>query len=151
MNTNTWKQSGNVYLWRYEENPRDLQGWHLTADPKGVLSLLELIDRMLKSNGEVRRTIKSTTPTNNELRVPSRIKKAISAAKIVLLNKKDASEYWRISEAQGVVTLEAGDRTLGRLKDGLIDIQNNRGDYFIGEKGNELWFWWPSKNDAEPE
>jgi hypothetical protein len=142
MNTNKWKQSGTVYLWRYEENPKNYRGWHLTADSEGVRSLLELIDLMLKSNDEASRTIKTDIPTENELKVPNCKKKAISTTKIVLLNKKDNSDYWSISEAPGVVTLEAGDKALGQLKDGLIDIQNNKGDYFIGENGHELWFWW---------
>jgi len=141
MNTNNWKQSGNVYLWRYVENPKNYRGWHLTADSKGVWSLIELIDLMLKSNDETKRTIKSNIPTENELGVPNCKKKAISTAKIVLLNKKDNNEYWSISEAQGVVTFEAGDNALRRLKDGLTDVQNKKDDYFIGEKGHELWFW----------
>ncbi len=132
----------NVYLWRYEENPKNYRGWHLTADSKGVRSLLELIDLMLKSSVPTRRTIKSSILTEKELSVPNCKKKAISAAKIVLLNKKDDNEYWSISETQGTVTFEGEDNALRKLKDGLTDIQNNKGDYFIGGKGHELWFWW---------
>ena len=142
MITDKWKQSGSIFLWRYEENPKNYRGWHLIADSKGVRSLMELIDLMLKSSDEARRSIKINIPTENELRVPGCKKKAISTTKFVLLKKKDNSDCWSIFEEQDAIKLEAGDNALRQLKNGLTDIQNNKGDYFIGTTGHELWFWW---------
>ncbi len=97
---------------------------------------------MLKSVDEAKRTIKMDRPTENELKVTNCKSKAIPSAKMIFLNKKDSKNKWKISDDQGTATLEADDESLCKLRDGLADIQNGRGDYFIGTKGQELWFWW---------
>ncbi len=142
MNTNKWKQSGRLYLWRYEDNPKNYCGWHLTADSEGVRSLLELIGLMLKSKDESYRTIKLYQTTGHELRVPNCRSRAISCSKLILKNKKDNEDNWNISDQQGIATIVAGDDSLSNLMAGLLDIQRGRGDYFIGTNGHELWFWW---------
>jgi hypothetical protein len=60
----------------------------------------------------------------------------------------DKTQTQPISLTSNRPTLKIIFNEVGRhsLIKGLQDIQEGRGDYCIGEDGNELWFWWlPSR------
>lgn len=152
INTNKWKQSGRLFLWRYEENPKNYRGLHLTADADGCRSLIELLNFMVKSEEESKRTIKLYPTTEYELKVTGCNNRAMPCSKLILTNRKDNDDYWNISDHNGIATIEGGNNSLSKMVGGLQDIQQGQGDYFIGSEGHELWFWWyiTANNFIEP-
>ncbi len=142
MIVNEWKQTGRVFLWRYEDPSKASSGWHMTTDGEGARSLLALIDAFLLSAVDARRTVRLSIPTERELRVPNYNKKADPAEKLVLEFVAQENSLWSLSCKDKKATLKAGRSSLLNLGNGLADIEKGRGDYCIGEKGQELWFWW---------
>jgi hypothetical protein len=142
MTVNDWKQDGNVYLWRFKDDSRKFSGWHMTADGDGSRSLNSLLDIFLQSDIDARRTVRLTMPTEKELRVPNYNKKADPAEKLLLEFVAKENSLWSLSCEDKKTTLRVGRTNLLNLRNGIEDIEKGKGDYCIGEKGQELWFWW---------
>jgi hypothetical protein len=144
MTADDWKQTGNIYLWRYKDNPKNLPGHHLTADHEGIESVSMLIQMLLQSSTETKRTLRLTAPKDTESAVPDpRSKKKIeSVEKLVLQFEAQNDSFWSLTGDKNKLMLRAGRTKLLKLREGLKDIEKGRGDYYIGPKGQELWFWW---------
>lgn len=148
-----WKQSGNVYLWRYHESYRNYPGWHLSADHTGAESLLNLITELKEAFTTVYRTITLSEPTNEVLAVPNnRGGKARwwapSRLKIIFDPAPVAENTWSFPTDQDPAVLTVGREFLMKLQAGIHDVSRNKGDYSIGggtkEERSEatcLWFW----------
>lgn len=151
---NTWKQKGNVYLWRYPDAYKNFPGWHLATDRIGAQSLLELIARLEKSPTPVYRTVHITEPTKAVLSVPNNRGGEASVwspsrLKLSFDPSEEVSSLWHFLPAQDQAALSVGQLFLSRIKAGIADIMRGEGDYCIGghkkePKGEDtcLWFWW---------
>ncbi len=142
MTVNDWKQTGNIYLWRYKDDAKRFSGWHMTADDEGARSLARLVDLFLASGTDAKRTIRLTIPTDRELRVPNFNRKADPAEKLVLESVAGDDSLWSLTGGDKKATLRVGRSHLPGLRRGMEDIEKGKGDYCIGEEGQELWFWW---------
>lgn len=137
MNLYDWKQRGNIYVWRYDKNPRNYYGWHLTADSMGCESLIELLLEFMPSESGFFRTIRLAKPTHNQYRVPGCKNKIVAETKLVM-SKSDISEDWDISNSEGKLKIHLGTDQIEKFVSGVNDVKNGKGDYSI----NGLWFWW---------
>ncbi len=142
ITANDWKQTGKVFLWRYKDESKRFSGWHITADREGARSFGSLLDAFLHSNTDARRTILLSVPTKRELRVPNCNKKADPAERLVLEFVTKENSCWSLSGDDQETILRVGRSNLLNLRNGLTDIEDGKGDYCIGEEGQELWFWW---------
>jgi len=142
MNINDWKQKGSVYFWKYISNPKNYAGWHLTCNKEGCDSVLELIGCFIEGGEDSRRTLNISAPGNDQLKVPNCSDKSRSPIKLVISYRSLDSEVWDFSEENGKLVLSVGVKHLSKFKNGLVDISQGKGDYSIGNKGQELWFWW---------
>jgi hypothetical protein len=142
MTSNDWKQTGNVYLWRYKDDSKKFLGWHMTADEEGAMSFVSLVDIFLQSDTDARRTVRLTIPIEREVSVPNFNRKADPAEKLVLEIVAKENSLWSLSGKGKKITLRVGRSHLLTLRDGIDGIEKGKGDYCIGEKGQELWFWW---------
>jgi hypothetical protein len=141
MNINEWKQTGKIYVWRYRDNPKNYRGWHMTANKSGCKSALNLLQTFTHSSIEFWRTIQLSVPTSDQYGVPNCSSKPIAESKLVI-NKNEKPDFWKLENKDDKLFLEMGINYIHKLMSGVTDIQNNKGDYFIGSKGQELWFWW---------
>jgi hypothetical protein len=141
MNINKWKQSGNIYIWRYRDNPKNYQGWHLSANNSGCISISELLQALIDSPPEANRTVQLSVPTDKQFCVPNCNRKPIAETKLRMV-KSGISEEWSLTKNEDKLQLDIGTVYLHKFISGLADIQRNKGDYFIGRKDQELWFWW---------
>jgi hypothetical protein len=141
----SWKQSGNISLWRYTENERNYPGWHLTADAAGCASLIALLDALAADGVPASRSVEITPPSKPQLGVPNN--KSGSAAwqapgKLrVSFSATPAEWSFPLDLDSAVITV--GSDWLASLREGLSGIPLGRGDYSIGPEGSSrLWFWW---------
>src|SRR6266702_378107 len=149
-----WKQRGNVYLWRYQENCKNFPGWHLAADRAGAESLLILLAEFKSSTASVYRTITLSKPTINVLAVPNNKGGkarwwAPSRFRINFDPNPEAMSLWSFPVDQDPAVLFVGREFLLRLEAGIVDLSQGKGDYSIGGVTKEelseqtsLWFWW---------
>ena len=142
MNINQWEQSGKIYLWRYVTNPKNYPGWHLACNKEGCESFLELLGCFVEAGPDAKRTVNISVPDDNQLKVPNFNDKSSSPLKLVISYKSEYAYAWGFSEENGKVTLSIGREYLEKVKNGFLDIVQGKGDYSIGDKGKELWFWW---------
>lgn len=138
MNPNEWKQNGRVSIWRYEGNPRNYPGWHLNCDEAGAASLRNLVASLANSPELARRTVSVAGPVQEQLAVPNCPAEPWAPEKLIL----EVSSNWFISEAEDKVVLGFPIEMAIELESGLQSLSQGDGDYYIGEKGSELWFWW---------
>lgn len=139
-----WKPSGTVSLWRYTVNTRNYPGWHLNADATGCRSLLDLLDALATEPGSYR-TIPLRPPSETQLEVPNNRRAPLVTATKLQLALSDMPTQWRFPPDHDPASLTIGSDWLAPLRKGLLDITQGRGDYSIGNEGNEsqrLWFWW---------
>ena len=151
---NTWKQSGKIYLWKYEENTKNYPGWHLHANNEGCASLQELIELMVKAKFSSERTISIIPPTAKILMVPNnKGGKAkwlsVDRIKVKFVKGESDSEEWSLQHKHPQLFLTIGENKLKALEKGIKDIAKGKGDYSIGYKEETtdsepscLWFWW---------
>jgi hypothetical protein len=128
-------------FWYYKNSPRSHGGFHMTGES---LACQWLSDTFAKSTFiavdlELMRVSKSM------LRVPNCLNGAAKAvdflyAKIAF----DRIQTQPIALTGNHPTLKIVFNEAGRhsLIKGIDDIREGRGDYCIGEDGNELSFWW---------
>ena len=138
MHPNEWKQSGKIYLWRYESNPRNYRGWHLNCDETGCDSLTSLISSFSELEESERRTVLLSKPTSHQLAVPGCNQKALSDERLVIGN----SDQWALRSESGKTYLNICQDHIPKMIQGISEIKVGKGDRFIGKQGNEIWFWW---------
>jgi len=118
MTPNDWKQSGHLYLWRYNDPSKKFSGWHMTTDGEGARSLVSLVDLFLHSDTDAKRTLRLTAPTQTELRVPNFKKKADPAERLVLEFVAKEESSWSLSAEGKSCTLRIGHSHLLSLRAG---------------------------------
>lgn len=142
--SNSWKQAGNVWLWRYTRNQRNYGGWHLTADAAGCSSLVELLKAFVEDGIPALRTVKISDPTVTILSVPNKKSAWIAPSKLRISMSPVATD-WLFPATTDPATLTLGGDWMDQLSQAIEGIQRNEGDYSIGQtadKNQRLWFWW---------
>ena len=141
MNINKWKQSGNIYIWRYQDNPRNYPGWHLSANNSGCISFSELLQALIDSPPEANRTVQLSVPTEKQFCVPNCNRKPIAETKL-RIKRSGNTDKWALTKNEDKLQLDIGIVYLQKFISGIADIQQGKGDYCIGRDNQELWFWW---------
>jgi hypothetical protein len=144
---NSRLSEGQLYLWRYEGNPHNYAGWHLTANQAGCESRVLFLDR-LKEKGQGQETLSLSPLTSEVLSVPGCRRKAkqVLFMTIVFDRIGYTKDHWSLASEGEEVRLELGMGCLEQLRTGIADIKQGIGDYLIGNRGEELWFWWHPSN-----
>jgi hypothetical protein len=148
----SWKQSGNLYLWRYAHNTKNYPGWHLAADETGWKSLFDLLGRMAASPLACRREISVLKPTSRILAVPNNPagSEGIESAQRLILEVPRGTvgdRQWRLESNQKRVVLEVGPSKLAELHGAVGSMPSTGGDFAIGPdaqrtwKEKSLWLW----------
>ena len=141
MSIKKWKQSGNVYIWRYQDNPKNYPGWHLSANNAGCMSISELLRAFIDSPPETNRTVQLSVPTEKQFCVPNCNRRPIPETKL-RITKSGIPDEWALKNIEDKLQLDIGTVYLQKLISGIADIQQQKGDYCIGHTHQELWFWW---------
>ncbi len=56
--------------------------------------------------------------------------------------KSGIPDEWTLTNNEDNLQLDIGAVYLHKFISGIGDIQQGKGDYCIGRKDQELWFWW---------
>ena len=110
----------------------------MNCDEVGAASLRRLVASLANSPVLSKRTVSVTRPVQDQLSVPNCLAKPRAPEKLVL----EVSPKWFISEVGDKVLLGFPVEMAAELDIGLQSLSQGDGDYYIGEKGSELWFWW---------
>ena len=142
-NSDAWKHSGSISLWRYEPRDRNYPGWHLSADRTGSASFSALLDALLADGPDAYRSVELSAPSQYAL--PDNYKAGgwVSAPKLKLSIAGSPSE-WPFVVGFNPAKLSVGADWVPLLKEGVLGIHHGKNDYSIGPRGrgNEpLWFW----------
>lgn len=138
------RQSGEIWLWRYEINTRHYPGWHLTANQDGVHSLIRLLAALESEGSGHFRTVNISMPSETILSVPNNRNATWAApAKLRISLAEDPNE-WVLADASGIVTISIGVIWLGHLRVAIDKISAGQGDFSIGPAvaSQRLWIWW---------
>lgn len=141
MEVYNWKQKGNLYLWRYKDNPKNYPGWQFAGDRVGVKSFCELLNLMQKEERNVKRTIQFSTPTEKELTIPGCNSKIVSESKAVLHCEVEGSIEWCIKPYGDSMDIIADPYSIKGLRESLNKWLNGENDFSFGHAKNQLWFW----------
>ncbi|AZZ93361.1 hypothetical protein EUZ85_22605 [Hahella sp. KA22] len=141
MDLYSWRQQGEIYFWRYKNNPSNYAGWHLSADATGADSLILLLEQCIQIPDSLYRTLTLTKP-DAAASVANCRDQVISFPKVKLIYTPDGKEQWTINETEGEPCLNISKQSAQILMQGLQDIKAGRGDYALGDKEHRLWFWW---------
>jgi hypothetical protein len=139
-----WKHSGSVWLWRYGADDRNYPGWHLTADSTGAASLADLLETLAEPNQPAFRTVQLCRPTPAILAVPNKRSADWTApAKLRIAFAADPDE-WIITGTDATVQLTLGLNWCPLLERAVSEIPSGKGDFSIGPKDSSqrLWLWW---------
>jgi len=137
---NLWKQSGQVFFWRYLENVRNYPGWHLVVDAAGRQSLVDLFEAMVVEHAPTTRTIHVTTPTTAVLSIPANRRSGVHhPEKIRLTFDPRDKEAWSLAEQASEAALVFGDSAATVLLGGLREPVRVFDTIFL--KDPDLWFW----------
>lgn len=139
---------GKVYAWKYLENSRNYPGWNFTVDKNASERLLELLDLMRKCEWSTKKEIKTSTPTENQLKVPNNQNgsakwKAVS--KLILNSKKvPQKELWQVIEKENEIEIHFGENKLIEFEKAISGISKGIGDFSIScdSEKNLLYLWW---------
>ena len=143
-----YKITGKIYVWKFRENQRNFPGWNLTVNDECAMGLNRLFELMEQSEFPSKKSIKTTTPTYNQLRVPNNLNgkaKWESKPTITLNYKKYENEnLWEIIEEDDRIELRFGTAKMKELKKGINGIPKGEGDYGICDDQDEniFNFWW---------
>ena len=142
-----WKQSGEVYLWRYMCKGRAFQGTqlHFTADPTGcdsLLSLSELLQTRALSHGLVVLSAASD-PITDWPGFQCRKIRSFTKLRLSYQSQLPADRFSLSFPREDEVSLEAGREMLEEFRRGLNDVKNGDGDWSIRDDstGSSIWFW----------
>jgi len=138
----TWNKTGLISLWHYEDFPKSYCGYHLTADPKGCVFLLGLMERFRNAVHPARKRIILDAPTAGMLAVPNCPRKCVPAESVEFRFRRDmAGHHWSVIEKDREVRIEMGSDGLADLERGAKDMIVGVGDWSIGTGRESLWFW----------
>jgi hypothetical protein len=138
----SWKQAGNLYLWRYAHNTKNYPGWNLAAEETGWKSLFDLLGR----------EISVLKPTSRILAVPNNPagSEGIESAQRLILEVprgRVGERQWRLESDPKRVVLEVGPSKLAELHGVVGSMPSTGGDFAVGPddqrtwKEKSLWLW----------
>ena len=141
MEVYRWKQKGNLYLWRYRDNPKNYPGWQFTGDKEGVNSLCEILSLMLTEEKNVKRTIQLSTPSEVELSISGCTSKAIPEMKVSLHCEVEEPIDWCIKPYADSMDILCSPFSARGLRESLKKWLSGENDFSFGHNANQLWFW----------
>lgn len=144
------KQSGELFLWRYEPENKNYAGWHCSGSQCGSAWMIGFIDFVAAEHTSFTKSIALSRPTAEQYAVPNCKATPIAAEKLSLSFYPDELEHWHITFENGNVHLSLGSEGLKSLRQGMLDILNGYGDYRVGKKGSGLWFWLSTSSQTKP-
>ena len=103
---------------------------------------------MDQSDWSTKKSVKTNTPTDNELRVPNnRQGTATWSTKPTItfsMKSNGTSDYWMTEEKKEELEIVFSKDMLKQLRQAIADIPNGKGDISIAdsEEENVLTFWW---------
>jgi hypothetical protein len=137
--TNSLKQIGSVFAWRYLENTRNFPGWHLAFDPPGLHSLEGLFRRMVGSETGTLRSVWLTPPTSMVLEIANNRRAAVIAAECMRVVKVEPSLAWSIATSETEVAISAGADQMSAFADWLCADRKSF-DTTFGQNP-PIWYW----------
>jgi hypothetical protein len=147
-----WKHSGSVWLWRYGADDRNYPGWHLTADSTGAASLGNLLETLAEPNQPAFRTVQLCRPTPAILAVPNnRHADWTAPAKLRIAVAENLNE-WVFICTDTTAQLTLGLNWIPVFKRAVSQIPSGEGDFSIGPKDSSqrLWLWWYLSEPTRP-
>lgn len=148
----SWKQTGDLWLWRFRDNSKNYPGWNLAADETGWSALADLLGRMAASSRSCRREISVTKLTARVLAVPNNPARSadLESPRLLIIEvprDRLGDNHWRLAADPARLALEVGTAKLGELLAAAQSVQVNGGDFAVGpddratRKDASLWFW----------
>jgi len=143
---NNWKQTGQVFIWRYGPQRKNHAGWHLTAEDDACEGVIALIEAMRAAGQASHRTITLSNPPEAVCAVPNFGAPLKEKLGPLTVHWDPSFSDLTLSEERERLSLRVGDPRADELLRGLRDIRRGEGDYSLAptEKGAAppIWFWW---------
>lgn len=141
MELYSWTLKGNLYLWRYKNNPKNYKGWHFTGDRHGLASLCDLLNLMSKEEQCAKCTIRLAKPTETELSISGCNDRALKESKVVLHFETDNPVEWSIKPYGDSMDIIMSPHSLKGFRESLQLLLRGRNDFSFGYGENKIWFW----------
>ncbi|KQM23018.1 hypothetical protein ASE73_01980 [Sphingomonas sp. Leaf24] len=138
-----WKQRGAIYLWAYPPGRARHAGWHVSADPLGSASIVDLIDRLAREGREAHRTLRLSHPTDALVAVPGFGRAAHSAPHRLRIAYVPDEQKMEVVPESDLLILRLGDARLRDLRAAFVEVGIGCGDFALKARdGTAIWFWW---------
>ena len=139
--------AGRICLWRYRDHSPDYPGFHLGADPTGATQLLKLLGSLVKARTPQIGNVVLDPVMSAVLAIPNNRsgRSAITAYRHweLIVDPKFPPEQLHFAVANDRLRTELSLIQVESLVAGVEDIRALRGEYAIGDEGeDQLWFWW---------
>jgi hypothetical protein len=139
--------SGCIALWRFTEGERSYPGWNVSADARGIATLLDKLARLRTEGGH--RTVQISPPTRGVLQVVNNQRGsapwvAADRWRIELAPGQESTQRWSFPPDLNTACLSLGEEMLSLLEESVRGIGRHEGDHSMGLALSEerLWFWW---------
>jgi len=144
---------GKLYLWTYQEDngspppPGSIEGWHLTADAATCARLSRALEDLSTGMRTEPETFAVSPAPPIVVSVTNGPGKARSARELRIVRARDP-RHFSLEERDGVLTITAGRERLDEIRENVIRIPDNEGDFtMIPDQENaapdqNLSFWW---------
>lgn len=150
-----WRQRGNLYLWRFDDQARNYPGWNFTADGEGCISLLELLAMIANDCRTANADILLSKPPvsiqalagvgRGRLRAPRRFTLKVRSP------ESSPADFWQWSGTLHDLKLKIGRGKLAELFSAVKSVAQGVGDFNIGAANHKqhgfdftnaaIWFW----------
>ena len=143
-----YKIEGEFSCWRFIKNRKNYPGWHFSADPNGISSLLRLIEIMKASNWSSKKNIQliDMHVINQAYPVAANKKNWIRKEYFKLnYRKNDSPETWSILKTHDTIEIILGKNKLHEFEEALLRLNKGENDFTISDEKDIdeqiLWFW----------
>jgi hypothetical protein len=138
-------QQGSIYFWKYKTDGWLGSEWHFTADPDGCYFLLELFDRMSRSEFICEFVIALTPVTQKILSVPNYDSPYKNMTELRFIYHPSGSHYyeWNIADNKNSVEISLGKAMLEEWRRAVNNADRGIGNYSIGiNEDHTVFIWW---------
>ena len=127
-----WKLEGRLYVWRFPERVKGMEGWHLNADAPACKSMTDLLDRMFAAEWKTQKHIPVSVP--KRMLVGGGHKwEAVSELLLRYPKGEVEDNFWHTELLEGnILLLTAGAAKLRDLRQSLVGLPAWKDDFAIG-------------------
>lgn len=131
-------------IWKYRGNLCNYPEWHFGADTGGCNSLIDFLKLLVDEANNTKRTIILGKPSQQQYEIPTSNHNVKVERKLAITKSSNDGDF-PLSYVVDKLQLLIGVSQISALIRGVKGVLNGKGDYCLGDDGNELWMWWQAR------